>query len=452
MIGMINLAAGLSEMGKGVAQWAHDTGLEQMKTDLERQSQLLSDQLIRSRQEEEFNRQHSQAAIDYDVKHTTAVNRATSLLKQDPDVLAADAAAEANRIRTTALTGSDPDVLAAKAAATGAETSARVAAENTPEAKQFAIDKAAAVAAAEASARQRIEYSPAGISGAAKKTAAETAARITEETIASLGPGTTIDDVAQPHIENIMAGVYNINNIPDNPKGLRNAVGKGISDIRNADPNKLTPKVAEQLSRVSKLITAPYTSASQYKLALDGLPYLERIKAGLEIGGSTGDEEALDGLIKLANSGNAVTEAQIKLITGSGSYSDFVNVLTNRFSKGGSLSDDQRAKVKRIADATYDAYEKGVQPLYEEATDKLKAQNIPQSLWSIADVKTLSQKVRAALDAAPSTTTPPVTGSGIPVTGGPLPTGPHGEAIRTDGKGKYMYYDIVTKKWTEYQL
>lgn len=214
------------------------------------------------------------------------------------------------------------------------------------------------------------------------------------------------DEITQSHIDNVMSGVENMNNVP---MARRDEVSKGIAALQRADENgKLPPIAMQRITTAASKIVSPYVESSQYKLAANGLPYIERIHAALKNPGSVGDQEAIDSLTKLANSGNAVTEAQVKLITGSRSLSDWAGVLGNKFRNGGALSQNQRDQIEKVADATFDAYEKGVAPVYEEATGKLKAAGIKPQFWPIMDVKSMSQKVRAALSA------PPQDGSGRP--------------------------------------
>lgn len=47
---LLNLGAGLSEMGKGIATFAHDAGLTAQKAELEKQQSILSDQLATTRE------------------------------------------------------------------------------------------------------------------------------------------------------------------------------------------------------------------------------------------------------------------------------------------------------------------------------------------------------------------------------------------------------------------
>lgn len=207
--------------------------------------------------------------------------------------------------------------------------------------------------------------------------------------------GASGDEVTQGYIDNLMSG--EIPNLSSVPMVRRDAVSTGMAALTRADPAKLTPLAQQRLQNAASKLSSMVTDSSQYKLARDGLPFIEKIKSGLSNPGPIGDEEALDGLIKLANGGNAITEQQVKLITGSGSLTDWASVLVNRFRNGGSLSQNMRDQIKKVANETYDAYEKGVQPLYEDATAKLKARGIQKEFWPIMDVKSMSQKVRAAL-------------------------------------------------------
>lgn len=202
------------------------------------------------------------------------------------------------------------------------------------------------------------------------------------------------DEITQSYVDDVMSGATNLNNVP---MARRDLVAKGLADLLRADPARLPPGAQQRIQAAASRVVAPYIDSSQYKLAANGLPYIERINAALKNPGSVGDQEAIDSLTKLANSGSAVTEAQVKLITGYGSLSDWASVLANKFRNGGALSQSQRDQIKKVANETFDAYEKGVTPIYEEATGKLKARGINQAYWPIMDVKGMSQKIRASL-------------------------------------------------------
>ncbi len=203
------------------------------------------------------------------------------------------------------------------------------------------------------------------------------------------------DEVTQSYVDNLLSGT--IPNLSSVPMARRDAVSKGAADLTKAEPAKLPPVAQQRLQTAASRLVAPYVDSSQYKLAASGLPYIERISAALKNPGSVGDQEAIDALTKLANSGAAVTEAQVKLITGGRSLADWANVTMGKLKNGGVLSQNQRDQIKKVANDTYDAYEKGVTPIYEEATGKLKARGINQAYWPIMDVKSMSQKIRASL-------------------------------------------------------
>ncbi len=133
----------------------------------------------------------------------------------------------------------------------------------------------------------------------------------------------------------------------------------------------------------------------QYELTANGLPYLQRIDAALKIPGSVSDQDLLDSLTKLNTAGNAVTDAQVKIITDGKSFSDWANTIANKFRTGGVLSADQRKQIRDISNSIYANYKKGYQPVYDQATSQLKAAGIPEAFWTIPDLNKLNAGVEA---------------------------------------------------------
>jgi hypothetical protein len=129
---------------------------------------------------------------------------------------------------------------------------------------------------------------------------------------------------------------------------------------------------------------------SAYKLTADGKPYLERIDAALKNPGSVSDQDLLDSLTKLNTGGNAVTDAQVRLITDGKSYADVANTFANKFKNGGVLSPDQRQQIQAIASQIYDNYKMGYQPIYEKAAAQLQAAGIPKQFWTIPDLNAIN--------------------------------------------------------------
>lgn len=178
---------------------------------------------------------------------------------------------------------------------------------------------------------------------------------------------------------------------------------KKAAEAEGKDP-KIPAIATARLTRAAQQISSGYTSTSQYKLAVDGLPYIERIKAAASQKASAiSDSEMLDSLTKMNTGGNAITDAQVRLVTSYGSYSDMLNVLKNRITaQGGSLSDAQRKDIVKLADATYDNYQKGYGPLYDDLARKLRASRIPENLWPVPDFNKLATQVRSSLEAPQS--------------------------------------------------
>jgi hypothetical protein len=140
----------------------------------------------------------------------------------------------------------------------------------------------------------------------------------------------------------------------------------------------------------SSAITTPFMKLPQYELTANGLPYLQRIEAAMKTPGSVSDQDLLDSLTKLNTAGNAVTDAQVRLITDGKSYGDWAGTLANKFKNGGVLSDNQRQQIKEIANNIYENYRKGYEPVYEQATSQLKGAGIPEQFWTIPNLNKLN--------------------------------------------------------------
>ncbi len=137
-------------------------------------------------------------------------------------------------------------------------------------------------------------------------------------------------------------------------------------------------------------ITQPFTNMSAYKLTADGKPYLERIDAAMKTPGSVSDQDLLDSLTKLNTGGNAVTDAQVSLITHGKSFADTAATFANKFKNGGVLSPDQRQQIHDIAYQIYENYKKGYQPIYDQAAKQLTQAGIPKQFWTIPDLNQLN--------------------------------------------------------------
>jgi protein MpaA len=68
--------------------------------------------------------------------------------------------------------------------------------------------------------------------------------------------------------------------------------------------------------------------------------------------GSVSDQDLLDSLTKLNTAGNAITDAQVKLVTDGKSWADSVGTAFNKLQNGGVLSNNQRQQIQKWCEAT----------------------------------------------------------------------------------------------------
>lgn len=186
----------------------------------------------------------------------------------------------------------------------------------------------------------------------------------------------------------VLAGNATMNQVSQ-AGGLRDAVAASLA---NATKDEYGPLAANRFSRASTAIISNFEKLPQYQLTANGLPYLQRIDAAMQTPGSVSDQDLLDSLTKLNTAGNAVTDAQVKLITDGKSFADMANTFANRFKNGGVLSPNQREQVQTIAKAIYANYQKGYQPVYDQVTKKLKESGIPEPFWSLPDLNNLAAR------------------------------------------------------------
>ncbi len=197
-------------------------------------------------------------------------------------------------------------------------------------------------------------------------------------------PIAATDPRVKAWMDQIHSGNATMQNVP---APLKTSVAEAMS---GEGKGQYSPLAGARLTLESSRITKPFTDMSAYKLTADGKPYLERIQAALATPGSVSDQDLLDSLTKLNTGGNAVTEAQVSLVTHGKSFSDMVNTFKNKFKNGGVLSNDQRQQVSTIANQIYANYQKGYQPIYEAAAAKLKAANIPEAFWTIPNLNAIN--------------------------------------------------------------
>lgn len=226
----------------------------------------------------------------------------------------------------------------------------------------------------------------------------------------------------QSWVGNVASGNATLANVP---MGLRNAVSNAL---QSAPKQIFTPLAGQRFTLESSRITHPLTTLPQYQLTANGLPYLQRIDAAMKTPGSVSDQDLLDSLTKLNTAGNAVTDAQIKVITDGKSYSDWAGTLANKFKNGGVLSDNQRGQIKEIANNIYSNYKKGYQPVYDQAVSQLRAAGVPEAFWTIPDLNKLTagnDKIGGGDGSSGAQVAP----------AGTKATGPNGRVLTSDGKG-----------------
>ena len=163
---------------------------------------------------------------------------------------------------------------------------------------------------------------------------------------------------------------------------------KGLNT--SGDASQYSPLAASRFTMASNRIVSNYIQLPAYQLTAGGQIYLGRIAAAMKTPGSISDQDLLDSLTKLNTGGNAISDAQVSLITNGKSFADTANVLGNKLKNGGVLSDSQRQQLSKIASAIFESYKKQYQPIYDQASKQLKEAGIPKAFWTIPDLNTLS--------------------------------------------------------------
>lgn len=197
------------------------------------------------------------------------------------------------------------------------------------------------------------------------------------------GSGTS-DPITQSWVDAVLSGNSTMASVP---AAYKNSVALAMS---NAPATSYSPLASSRFATASNRIVSNFVNLPQFQLTANGLPYLQRIDAALKTPGSVSDQDLLDSLTKLNTAGNAISDAQVKIITDGRSLSDWASVLGNKVLNGGVLSTSQRSQIQSIAQSIYANYAKGYQPVYDQATAQLKAAGIPQAFWTIPDLNNLS--------------------------------------------------------------
>ncbi len=193
----------------------------------------------------------------------------------------------------------------------------------------------------------------------------------------------TVSPIVQSYVDGIKSGT--VTSISSVPLPYRNMVSLAM------DQQKVSSPLGDRrYTLAANAIVANYIDLPGYSLTANGQPYLERIAAATKTPGSVSDQDLLDSLTKLNTSGNAISDAQVSLITNGKSFSDAVSVWKNKLGSGGVLSNDQRNQIQTIATNIYKNYAKSYQPIYDQVTKQLSDAGIPQQFWTIPDLNALA--------------------------------------------------------------
>lgn len=194
----------------------------------------------------------------------------------------------------------------------------------------------------------------------------------------------TDDPITQAYVKGFTSG--NITSMNQVPKSHRDRVALALTQTPDVSYN---PLAMRRLTLASSAITKQFTDMPQYQLTAAAPVYLDRINAALKTKGSVSDQDLLDSLTKLNTGGNAVTDAQVRLITDGKSLGDQFGVWSNAVKNGGVLSDNQRNQIKQIANDIAGNYRKSYEPIYAKASQQLHAAGIPEKFWTIPDLNKL---------------------------------------------------------------
>lgn len=212
------------------------------------------------------------------------------------------------------------------------------------------------------------------------------------------------------------------------PKPYKNSVAM---ILQNSGDPVYSPLSMTRNTLASERIAAPFKKMPQYDLTAGAQVYLDRINAALAHPGSVADQDLLDSLTKLNTSGNAITDAQVRLITAGKSLGDQFGVWSNALKNGGVLSENQRNQVRDIANNIAANYRTSYQPVYDAAAKQLTAAKIPKQFWTIPDLNSLS--VNSGAKGGPAATAAAPGANIAPA--GTTATGPGGKTLTSDGKG-----------------
>ncbi len=193
--------------------------------------------------------------------------------------------------------------------------------------------------------------------------------------------------VVDSWVQNIANGSATIANVP---AAYKNAVSVAMNSL----PTTLyTPLAGSRFTMESNRIVSNFVDLPAYQLTAGGQLYLGRINAALKTPGSVSDQDLLDSLTKLNTGGNAISDAQVRIITDGKSLSDWAGTIQNKFNNGGVLSDNQRQQIQTLAQNIFKSYQDAYQPIYDQVSSQLTAAGVPKAFWTIPDLNTLQTKV-----------------------------------------------------------
>lgn len=172
------------------------------------------------------------------------------------------------------------------------------------------------------------------------------------------------------------------------PPHLKNAVDRRMASLGD---NAYTAVGAARLINNAKSLSAPYLKLPEYQALASVATPLNRIKAAMQAGhNAISDQDMIDAMTQLSKASltaRAVTDSQVKLITGYSSWSDMASRYMNRVGgRGGALSDQQRKDIVKLSSNIAKEYQNIYGPVYNDLTTKLKANNIPEKFWPVPDL------------------------------------------------------------------
>ena len=175
------------------------------------------------------------------------------------------------------------------------------------------------------------------------------------------------------------------------PPHLKNAVDRRMASLGD---NAYTAVGAGRLINNAKSLAAPYMKLPEYQALASVTTPLNRIKAAMKAGHTAvSDQDMIDAMTQLSKASlqaRAITDSQVKLITGYGSWSDMASRFMNRAGgRGGALSDQQRKDIVKLSSAVAKEYQNTYGPVYNDLTTKLRANNIPEKFWPIPDLTSI---------------------------------------------------------------